>query len=206
MSLLRDLAEALLAPQRFFAALAGRPASASRAFLALLLPFAVAGLALMAQTGRLLAGPELAQILADGRIAPEVLSTALLAAAVLLGPVLALLTWLAGWLPIRLGAGRFPRIGEIAAWTQLPTAVSALVAMPLAAGGLVAAGPATLVMQIGPALWCGWLVFTALRVFSPRTAVSGIVVYGLFTGTSLALSALSTYLGPQGGTGGTLVF
>jgi len=189
---LRDLGRALFEPRRFFGALRGHAPNAGRAYLALLLPATLGALVQLARADSILAqAPAFARDLS-----PEVLRSAFYIGTLVGGPLAALLLWLAGWLPLRVGAGRFARIGEVAAWTQLPAAFTSLLGHAVNALG-VPPSPLTLAVQAGSVLWCGWLVYEALRVFSPGRVRGGVIAYALF---ALGLLALGL-AGPVGGGG-----
>ena len=108
--------------------------------------------------------PELAR-----ELSPEAFRTAFYVGLVFTGPLTAAIAWLAGWAPIRLGAGRFERIGEVSAWTQLPGAMAGLFNLAASAFGVVLPPPLGVAVQVAATLWCVWLVYEALRAFSPRT-------------------------------------
>lgn len=180
--MLRDLGCALFEPRRFFASLRGEPPRTGRAFLALLIPSALGSLLLLARADTLIA-----QALPFGRdLPPEVLRSAFYVGSVLGAPLGALLLWVTGWLPIRLGAGRFERIGEVAAWTQLPAGVMGLAANAAVA---IATLPPALLLGVRAAgmAWCGWLVYEGLRAFHPARVRGGVLVYALFALGALAL-------------------
>jgi hypothetical protein len=107
--------------------------------------------------------------------------------------LMSLLLWLFGWLPLRIGAGARPRLGELAAWTQLPSALVG--ALSMSAGGLGLALPAPLSLALGLAStgWSGWLVYEGLGAFAPDARWRGLAVWALFAG---ALTLLSVVAGP----------
>jgi hypothetical protein len=194
---LRDLAGALFTPQRFFAGLVRRTARPGRAFLALLLPIALGtslqllGLdALIAQLPAALAG-------SVEQIGKAAFAVGLLASA----PLGALGIWLLGWLPLRVAVGRRARLGELAAWAQLPSALVSL--LSTAAAAFAALPPAVgLAATLAGELWCVWLVYEALGVFAPDARWRGVAAYVLF---ALLLLALGLYEGSPGAPPG-LVF
>lgn len=182
--MIRDLGSALFAPRRFFGELRGRAPSLGRAFLALLAPLLLGALLQGVRADAVLAQvpPELAR-----ELSPEAFRTAFYVGLVFTGPLTAAIAWLAGWAPIRLGAGRFERIGEVSAWTQLPGAIAGLFNLAASAFGVVLPPPLGVAVQVAATLWCVWLVYEALRAFSPRTLRGGVIAYVLFGVGSLAL-------------------
>lgn len=203
--MLRDLADALLAPRPFFGALAARAPSRGRAFLALLIPFTAGAIVQALRVDTLLAQPAVVEALARGGLSPETFRPAFVAGLLSVGPLGALSTWVAGWMPLRLGAGRFARLGEVAAWTQLPTAVVGALGMAAGALGVVPPTNVSFALQAATLAWCGWLVYESLRVFSPRTLRSGVTVYVLFSLVGLALAGAAGLVSTPGSSG-TLVF
>jgi hypothetical protein len=181
---IRDIRSALFAPRRFFGELRARPPNVGRAFLALLVPLLLGALLQGARADAVLAQlpTELAR-----ELSPQAFRTAFYVGLVFTGPLTAAIAWLSGWAPIRLGAGRFERIGEVSAWTQLPAAVAGFFNLAASASGLVIPPPLALAVQIGATLWCVWLVYEALGTFSPRSVRGGVIAYALFAAGALAL-------------------
>lgn len=180
--MLRDLGRALFDPRQFFGSLRGEAPRTGRAFLALLIPTALGSLLLLTR-----ADAVVAQALPFARdLPPEVLRSAFYVGSVLGAPLGALLLWASGWLPIRIGSGRFARISEVAAWTQLPAAATSLLAN---AAGTIAALPPPLLLgvQMAGIAWCGWLVYEGLRAFHPQRVRGGVLAYALFALGALAL-------------------
>ena len=79
------------------------------------------------------------------------------------------------------------RVGEVSAWTQLPGAMAGLFNLAASAFGVVLPPPLGVAVQVAATLWCVWLVYEALRAFSPRTLRGGVIAYVLFGVGSLAL-------------------
>jgi hypothetical protein len=116
-------------------------------------------------------------------------------------PLGALGIWGLGWLPLRLGVGRRARLGELAAWAQLPSAVVSF--LSTAASALATLPPAVgLAATVAGEAWCVWLVFEALGTFARDARGRGVAAYVLFAGLLLALGL---YEGSEGASPG-LVF
>lgn len=182
--MIRDLGSALFAPRRFFSELRGRAPSLGRAFLALLAPLLLGALLQGVRADAVLS--QVPTEFARG-LSPHALRSAFYVGLVLTGPLTAAFAWLAGWAPIRLGAGRFERVGEVSAWTQLPAAAAGLFNLAASAFGVAPPPPLALAIQIGATLWCVWLVYEGLRAFSPGTVRGGVIAYALFAVGSFAL-------------------
>jgi len=180
---LRDLADASLDPRRFFASLRARPPSARRAFAALLLPLALGALVQLIGLGPLLESldPALARTLE--RLGPVVLRVAFLVGALLGVPLAALVLWLVAWLPLRLAAGARPRLGEVAAWTQVPNAVVRFVPVVAGALGVALPPPIGLLLGLAGTGWSAWLVYEGLGAFAADARTRGLLAW-------LALQAL----------------
>jgi hypothetical protein len=179
---LRDLGRALFAPQRFFEELLRRPESRGRAYAALLLPQLLAGATMLLGWQNQIA--QLPPALAAGfaRLGPIPFVVGSLGGAMLT----ALLLWFVAWLPLRLGVGRRPRLGEAAAWTQLPKSISVLLAM-VAFLSPSAPQALTLGASLVSEAWCGWLVYRALAVVARDAIWRGLGAYALMEIPRLAL-------------------
>ncbi len=118
---------------------------------------------------------------------------------VISAPLSALLTWPCVWSPIRMAAGRAPRLWEVAAWSQLPSIAIAPVRM-LAAIALTDGSLAGPLLVVASAVWSAALVFTGVRDLSGGRARAAAIVHALLWSS---LSILG--LGAGGATGPTPV-
>lgn len=172
--MLARLPRALVDPAGFFRWLSGTPPRPGAAFALVSAQLLLTNGVALLRGG--VSGPRLGELLRQLALPP-----AALAVAVALGLLAAVLSlWVLVWLPVRIGAGRVPRLFEVAAWSQLPQLV--VVAVAAAAGSLPE------LTRFGPALglasvaWSAAFVYAGVRELSRGRALPAALAYAALWG------------------------
>ena len=176
----------LVDPAAFFRWLGGQRPRLGAAFCVLLLQVVLSeGLALLALRGDAAASRAWADLLRQSQVPTLGWVLGWLAGA----PLGALLAWAIVWGIVRLGAGSAPRLWEVAAWSQLPRLVLAVlrgVLLPLAELG----SRGGTLLSLFAAAWSAWFVYTGVRELSRGRALPAALVYACTAGAAVLLPLL----------------
>lgn len=161
-------------PEAFFAWMAGEPEDRRRAFGVVLIAGLVSAATYLVVI--YVADTPEAEPMRELIRSAKLSATSVAIMSLVLVPLVAVLTWGVTWIPIRIGAGAGPRLWEVAAWSQIPAIVLAVLQLALMFSFPVGRDLAVSLSLIG-ALWGAWFVYAGVKSLSSGHALRAALLY-----------------------------